>query len=56
MTGNNATGLTSVIGILLVWAMLIFAVRIWVKTRLRTVDFWGPDDSSVSLSFVSSPH
>lgn len=52
MTGNNASGLTSVAGILVVWATLIFAVRIWVKTRLRAVDFWGPDDTFVSLAFV----
>jgi hypothetical protein len=52
MAGNNASGLTSVAGILVVWATLIFAVRIWVKTRLRAVDFWGPDDTFVSLAFV----
>lgn len=52
MAGNNASALTSVGGILIIWATLIFAVRIWVKTRLRAVDFWGFDDTFVSLAFV----
>lgn len=52
MGGNNASGLASITGVLLVWAVLIFGVRIWVKTRLRTVDFWGHDDTFVLLSFV----
>lgn len=52
MAGNKAPALTSVGGILIIWATLIFAVRIWVKTRLRAVDFWGFDDTFVSLAFV----
>lgn len=52
MAGNKAPALTSVGGVLIIWATLIFAVRIWVKTRLRAVDFWGSDDTFVSLAFV----
>ncbi|KAK5133186.1 hypothetical protein LTR08_008122 [Meristemomyces frigidus] len=49
-TGNTAPALTSITIFFFCWAVLTFALRLWVKLPKR--GSWGVDDIVISLALV----
>jgi len=49
-TGNTAPALTSITVFFFCWAVLTYALRLWVKLPKR--NFWGLDDTLISVALV----
>ena len=49
-TGNTAPTLTTVTVLVLLWALISFFIRLYVK--LKKSDVWGGDDIAISVSAV----
>ena len=50
MADNRGPWLSSAMALFLVWTALMYVVRVWAKLRTKS---WGPDDWTISGSFVS---
>ncbi|KAK3074120.1 hypothetical protein LTR53_003707 [Teratosphaeriaceae sp. CCFEE 6253] len=51
-TGNTAPALTSITVFFFCWALLTYALRLWVKLPKR--NFWGIDDTIISAALVAA--